>query len=277
MKIGCWNVRGLNWPLKQNGVHNLMIKHKLDVLGILESKLSSPKLASIMKNKFSGFWEVDNFHLHAGGRILIIWNPAKVSLELIDMSPQVVHCKATCKVSSISFCISFVYTYNSVVGRRPLWLSLKEFSSQCNRPWLLLGDFNCVLKAEEKHSVVPVSDYAIKDFEESCIELGLSDIHYSGCQFTWSNNSVMSKLDRVMANSLWFVEGYFGHAHFIPAGSLSDHSASIVSILHSAPVKSKSFKFFNMWASHPSFFELVENEWQFEGFGSKQYVLCKIL
>jgi len=267
----------MNRPLKQNGVHNLMINHSLDVLGILESKLSSSKLASIMKNKFNGLLVCDNFHLHVAGRIAIIWNPTKVHLELIDMSPQVIHCKATCKVSSISFHISFVYAYNSVVGRRPLWLSLKEFGNQYNSPWLLLGDFNCVLKADEKCNGIPVSDYEIKDLEESCLELGLSDIQYSGCFYTWSNNSVLSKLDRVMANSLWFLEGFFGHAHFLPAGSISDHSPSIVSILNPTPCKSRSFKFFNMWASHPLFSEFVESEWQCEFFGSKQYVLCKKL
>ena len=41
MKIYCWNVRGLNSPLKQYEVVNLMKKNKLDVCGLIETKLAS--------------------------------------------------------------------------------------------------------------------------------------------------------------------------------------------------------------------------------------------
>jgi exonuclease III len=41
MKIYCWNVRGLNNPLKQHEVVSLMKKNKLDVCGFVETKLAS--------------------------------------------------------------------------------------------------------------------------------------------------------------------------------------------------------------------------------------------
>ena len=72
MKIGCWNIRGLNKPLKHNGVANLMRIQRIDILGLLESKLSQAKLASVMKYKFKGRLAIDNFHLHQLGRILIL-------------------------------------------------------------------------------------------------------------------------------------------------------------------------------------------------------------
>ena len=89
-------------------------------MGILEMKLSQDKLGLVMMNKFEGRLDIDNFHLHGAGRILILWDPSKVQLELVDMSPQVIHCKASCKVTSTTFHISFVYAYHSMVGRRPL-------------------------------------------------------------------------------------------------------------------------------------------------------------
>lgn len=108
MKVGYWNIRGLNRPLKQNGVANLMHIQQVDVMGVLESKLSQQKLASVMKTKFKGRMEFDNFYLHDAGRIFVLWDLIKVHLELIDMGPQVVHCRARFKVTSISFHISFV-------------------------------------------------------------------------------------------------------------------------------------------------------------------------
>ena len=277
MLVGCWNIRGLNRPLKQNGVNNLMLCQKLDILGILESKLSSGKLALVLKNKFKGRLCFDNFHLHSGGRILILWDSNKVHVDLIDISAQVIHCKATCKISFISFHISFVYAYNSVVGRRPLWLNLRDFCEHHSGPWILLGDFNTVLKPEERCNGLPVSNYVCKDFAECCEDLGLSDLPSAGCFYTWSNNTVMSKLDRVLVNNFWYMEGLFGHAVFLPSGCLSDHCPSIVSILRPPPPKRRSFKFFNMWASHEDFNGLVEGVWQAEIFGSSQFALCKKL
>ena len=133
-------------------------------MGIIETKLSQSKLGSVMMNKFKGKLEIDNFHLHDTGRILILWDPNKVQLELVDMSPQVIHCKASCKVTSITFHISFVYMYLFVVSRRPLWLNLREFGARCLGPCLLLGNFNSILRAEEKCNGLPVFEYETKDF-----------------------------------------------------------------------------------------------------------------
>ena len=112
-------------------------------------------------------------------------------LELINMGPQVIHYKASCKETSITFHISFLYAYHSVVGRRSLWLNLRHFGSHCPSPWLVLGDFNCVLKVEEKCNGLLVSEYEIKDLGNCCVDLGLSDLPSSRCFFTWSNNSMM--------------------------------------------------------------------------------------
>lgn len=277
MKVGCWNIRGLNRPLKQNGVVSLMRNQQVDIMGVLESKLSHQKLASVMKNKFKGKREVDNFYLHDAGRIIVLWDPSMVHLEPIDMGPQVIHCKAKCKVTSITFHISFVYAFHSVVGRRPLWLNLRDFGSRCSGSWLVLGDFNCVMNFEEKCNGLPVSEYETKDLKDCCVDLSLSDLPSSGCRFTWSNNTVMSKLDRVLANNSWALEGLYGHVEFLPSGSLLDHSPGIVSILRPPRPRTKSFKFFNMWASHADFISLVEAEWQAEVEGSMQFILAKKL
>ena len=45
MLVDSWNVKGLNSPLKQHEVVHLMKKHKMDVCGLLETKMSSPKVA----------------------------------------------------------------------------------------------------------------------------------------------------------------------------------------------------------------------------------------
>jgi exonuclease III len=45
MIIYNWNIRGLNNPLKQHEVVSLIKKHKMDVRGLLETKLPSSRVA----------------------------------------------------------------------------------------------------------------------------------------------------------------------------------------------------------------------------------------
>jgi len=79
-----------------------------------------------------------------------------------------------------------------------------------------------------------------------------------GCYFTWTNNTVWTKLDRVLVNSSWWDGGGFsGMAHFLPPGCLSDHSAAIVSIFDHVVGKKKPFRFFNIWAEHENFLPAI--------------------
>ena len=150
MICASWNIRGFSLALKQNGVRHVIKEHRVDVLAILDSKVNVPKLDWIMKVKFPGWKQVNNFDQHAAGRICVIWNPAKVDLVSLGGSSQVIHCNVTCLVTSKSVCMSFIYGLHSIVARRPLWNNLKDFGLRCSMPWILLGDFNSILSAEER-------------------------------------------------------------------------------------------------------------------------------
>ena len=133
---------------------------------------------------------VDNFHLSPNGRIMIIWRGDMVDLEVKDSNAQVINCLATCKTTSIRFCVSFVYGLNKVVERRQLWGSLCRFSSSSDLPCILLGDFNVVLKGEEKTNGLLVTQYETSDFQDCCYEIGVEDLRSTGMYYTWSNNTV---------------------------------------------------------------------------------------
>lgn len=91
MKIATWNIRGFNKPLKQNEVKTLIQKHTIDICGLLETKLNANRLDFVMRSKFAEFNQVNNFHLHGCGRMLVLWNPSKVDLQILDISSQMIH------------------------------------------------------------------------------------------------------------------------------------------------------------------------------------------
>ena len=127
MKVAFWNIRGFHLPLKQKGVEALARKREIGLLAVLETKLSVSRLDEFMCRRFSGWKQVNNFATHAGGRILILFDPLKIQLETLEVCPQVIHCRVVCKVSFISFLGSFIYGYHSIVARRGLWENLMRW------------------------------------------------------------------------------------------------------------------------------------------------------
>ncbi|XP_022870493.1 uncharacterized protein LOC111389759 [Olea europaea var. sylvestris] len=199
-------------------------------MAILETKFEDRKLMRIMRNKFVGFMQVNNFCTHQAGRILILWNPSKFLLNVMEVHPQIIHVKATCKVTSYASLVSFVYGFHIMVSRRPLWNTIMEINENVSLPWLIIGDYSNVLKFDEKCNEADITPYEIKDLATCCLNVGLSDVHSIGCFFTWTNGSVWSKIDRALVHDVWIQKGTFVEANFLPSGCLSDYSPCIVSI-----------------------------------------------
>ncbi|GFZ09693.1 hypothetical protein Acr_21g0002920 [Actinidia rufa] len=189
-------------------------------------------LCHCSKNKLCGWKMVDNFNRHPNGRILVIWKEELVALVILETSDQAIHCQAT-------------------LGRRSLWEKLRRFNSIHHHPWILLGDFNNVLR--------------------------LSDLRSTGAFFTWTNNSVWCKLDRVMVNNEWTQRGMLAQAQYDPPGKLSDHSPCSVSFMEEDNRGPIPFKFFNMWVKHDNFQAVVRSSWDLYVEGTAMFRLCKKL
>jgi exonuclease III len=91
MNILCWNVRGLNSPFKQHEVAGLMKSKKFDVCGLLETKLSSSKVAFMQKFWLKNWKFVSNAEIANTARIVLLWNPSTISIEVINLSAQGIH------------------------------------------------------------------------------------------------------------------------------------------------------------------------------------------
>ncbi|KAL0322497.1 UNVERIFIED_CONTAM: hypothetical protein Sangu_1869000 [Sesamum angustifolium] len=185
-------------------------------------------IPKIIHRLFPGWCQANNFDAIAGGRILIIWNPAVIDLHLEDISPQVIHCRITNKSSQLSFYISFTYGLYTVVNRKSMWEKFLELGRSLSMPWIILGDLNCVKSPAEKQLGLSSTWYELKDFADCCLALSLHDAQTTGCYYTWysnsDNNPIWCKLDRVLQNNDWFEAGLHCTAHFNLPGCLSDHS-----------------------------------------------------
>lgn len=278
MIVASWNIRGLHRPLKQKSVRTLVYNKKIDVLGILESKLDCKSLATMMRIHFPGMSVVHNFDFSDKGRILIIWNHNSTTLNVLDIGDQFIHAEIKCLLSEKVFIATFVYGFNILVKRRPLWNELKNFGIGLSMPWLVLGDFNNVLSPNEKKGGLMVKNYETKDFVDCVASLDLIDVKSIGCFYTWMSPKVCSKLDRVMVNNMWITSALVGLAEFVAPGCSSDHTITIVSCIEEQKTKEKiPFKFLNMWTLCEDFLTVVSRKWKFGGYGTAQFRLKELL
>ncbi|XP_074271369.1 uncharacterized protein LOC141595303 [Silene latifolia] len=199
MKLGVWNIRGMNKDFKQHEVVDFFRANKLDIMGIMETRVRAPKFDYIRRKGFRLFYVLNNYDHHSNGRLWVIWNKANLRITTISSGNQWIHIQVE-DPGCATFQVSFVYGLNSPEGRYALWTFLQHIKPHF--PWVCLGDFNCVRRVEERISDTPPNLQAIDDFNEAVYGAGLDDLLTHGCHFTWTNKQEEGdrkwmKLDRV--------------------------------------------------------------------------------
>lgn len=200
MIFSFWNVRGATTPLKQGEVYDFTKKNSVDVIGLLETKLSGRNLQFLIKNVFCGWHHTNNFDLHAGSRIIVLWNPLTVSMVMIGSYDQGINCKVSSLADGTQVLLSFVYGHNRVVERMSVWNELEQFSMGRSLPWLILGDFNSVFSQDEKTNGREVTPYELMDPTDFCMRCFMVKLPYSGCKYTWTNGTIKSRIDHALVN-----------------------------------------------------------------------------
>lgn len=88
-----------------------------------------------------------NKSYHKGGRIIISWKPSCFHVNIIAASSQFMHCYVAPVSGMNSFYCTFIYDFNDRTERKELWKDLKSLYTQ--DPWIMCGDFNCVMVVAE--------------------------------------------------------------------------------------------------------------------------------
>ncbi|KAL2923459.1 hypothetical protein RDABS01_014950 [Bienertia sinuspersici] len=196
------------------------------------------------------------------------------------MTEQLVQCVVNPNGGGPEFYTTFIYAHNDAGAREKLWKDLEQLHSKMTGPWLLMGDFNCVINLEERlGSAVRVSEM---DPPRRCFELcGLQDIPYSGHFYTWTNKQlaqdrVFSKLDRLLANETWMDKYDTGNAVFLTEGC-SDHCPMVIRMDQGVGKGRKPFKYYKIWQSAADYTERIRNAWNTPIHGTSMFVVTQKL
>jgi endonuclease/exonuclease/phosphatase family metal-dependent hydrolase len=97
--------------------------------------------------------------------------------------------------------------------------------AHCPGPWMILGDFNMILRASEKNNT-NLNRTMMNKFRSFVDNNELKELYMHGRRFTWSNERevpTMTKIDRVLVSVDWDMEYQDGLLQALSTG-VSDHA-----------------------------------------------------
>ncbi|XP_074277501.1 uncharacterized protein LOC141601134 [Silene latifolia] len=201
-------------------------------------------LNKVVDNLCNGWSYITNHGHHEGGRIWVMWRNQKYSITIIDMEAQFIHLKVRDLVTDMEFYVTYVYGFNKIEERLPLWDAL--IRNTVVEPWIVLGDFNNFMHCDEKIGLPP------------------------------SATRVFSRIDRVLVNEAWSSKWPDYYAYYAPEGDYDHCPCFIIGGASQLPRK-KPFKFYNMWTGVPDFMEILKNGWNRRIHGTQMYIVVRKL
>jgi exonuclease III len=151
-EILCWNVRGLNDPAKRDAVREFIASIRVSVVCLQETRLDvivNFLVIQCLGPSFDGYVYLPA--VETRGEILLAWNKSIVDIERISFDTYAVTGEVIPRDNS-RWWLTTVYGPQTHEDKLGFLLELTERRSLCPGPWLLLGDFNMILYAEEKNN-----------------------------------------------------------------------------------------------------------------------------
>jgi hypothetical protein len=190
----------------------------------------------------------------ASGGLLIAWNSSLLDGTIVHFNSYAVTCKLTCKLDNRSFHVTNIYGPSDHAQKQGFVTWLMNFDTSEFENWLLAGDFN--LYRQPKNRNRPRGDMLeMNMFNELISNLDLTDVPFSGKEFTWSNmqaQPLLVKLDWVLTFASWPLS--YPATHVQPLSRpILDHIPYVIHIGSNIP-KANVFRFENYWMEHLGFY-----------------------
>lgn len=232
----------------------MISSHHPDILVLLEPKINGDKADKVCKSLKFEEWIKVECPGYSGG-IWLFWKTSVVSIEIINTSPQFIHCEV--KEGGLNkWFLTVTYGSPNIAARNLLWDALRNFGYDLRVPWMIIGDFNAVLYSYERSSGNLGYGNKDKAFGDMFDEIGLIDLGFSGPQFTWcrgvsSDTFMGARIERAICNIKWSLMHPHVTIQHIPRSS-SDHYPILVDIhgQGNRAADSKRFFFQNAWFTH---------------------------
>ena len=199
-----------------------------------------------------------------GGGLALFWK-SLINLTIVGSCKYYIDAIIN-KGSENEWWLTGFYGEPKTARRTEAWEKLRYLNSQFEIPWLCFGDFNEIIRQEEKVGGVLRSHNQMQLFREVLDECGFMDLGYVGLKFTWARHfdngdSIWERLDRGLATNDWFLKFPGTRVHHLRCDSSNHIPIHIVFSGLDPPKRKKVFWFEEMWLSNPGCFDTVQVVW----------------
>ena len=263
MNILCWNCRGLGNPQTVQELGDLIWAQDSLVVFLAETWLDKARLEETkVCYKFKGLIEVSR--ISRGGGVAMFWKEG-CNLSLDTYSPNHIDVIIN-KGKDDEWRFTGFYGEPDTRNRDESWEKLRRLKNKFTLPWLCAGDFNEILKADEKLGGRSRPTRQMEAFREVIAECGFKDLGYVGGKYTWyrgsrGGNTIWERLDRAVATTDWIEKFPATKVVHLKCGS-SDHKPIIILPKGVQIKKKKPWRFEQMWLEDEGCGEVVDLVWR---------------
>ena len=266
MIILSYNSRGLGRGVKWAAVRRLIVKHKVHLVCLQETKRENfnKSICQAISGDSTGHWDFVP-SVEAAGGLLCMWNNSTFVVERKVKGRSFLMLEGTCCSNNQKLIFVNVYAPCDLVGKKALWDELRQLkASNPSGMWCFLGDFNSIRSSQERISLSQrrADPYDIAAFNQWIDDMELQEIKCSGNSFTWiwPNGCVKSRLDRFLVSQNW-LSLWPESCQTVLQRNLSNHCPSILqtNMVDWGP---KPFRVFDWWLQQKRYQKMVREAWK---------------
>ena len=259
-----WNCRGFGNPCTRNELAE-MVRAKDPFIVFLAKTWADEARLKDVKRKIQFENMFVSLRTTRGGGLVLFWRESvNISVASFDKNhiDAIINKNKENEWRFIGF-----YGEPGTHKRIESWDLLRSLNQKFRVPWLCAGDFNELVRSEEKLEGNRRSYNQMQLFWDAINTCGFTDLGYMGSKFTWSkhyNNgySIWKRLDRALCTSNWVN---------LFAGTKVSHLTCTTSNLTPLwitpsdippPPVARLFWFEEMWLSNKGCGRVVEAVWR---------------
>ena len=187
MNCLAWNCHGLGNPGTVQEIARLVRAQDPSIMFLIETWQDDGPLERLCcQLQFANKFVVKS--RNKGGGLCLLWkNEVKLRVQSFSHS----HIDAfVCENQPDAWCLTSFYGAPETHLREELWTLLRRFNSQSALPWCFLGDFNELVRVEQKQGRLSRLENQIQRFRDVLDDCDFINLGYSSSSYTWTNNRV---------------------------------------------------------------------------------------
>lgn len=212
---------------------------------------------------------------HSGG-LALLWDNT-FDVKVISYSAR--HIDAIIEPNGVApWRFTGIYGYPQGPDKHKTWNLMRELATHSDLPWLLCGDFNCIVSEEEKLNGVDVPQAVMSGFSDAIQDCSLTDMGWTGSFYTWHRRGTYIRLDRGLSSADWLQLFPGAELEVLPTPT-SDHNPLLIKLFPKREFRRKQrpFRFEEMWLLDEQCNGVVEKAWNsVVSNGSFDILLAKI-